>query len=111
MPCDSIQLNRVDAGKMDKSLLPATDAEMESHGWKVAVRNHATGRTVYRNALGLTVIYTGTEYESADLSAEKLAEVRNKHAQAYSRQVLFAKAKMHGWKVRKVGANQYEVQR
>jgi hypothetical protein len=109
MPCDSIQLNRVDIDKLDPGLHRATDPEMEAAGWSVAYRTGQT--TAYQDPQGYRFVMVNGEAIRSERSPERIAELRNTLARAYSRQAIYAKAARHGWKVRQVGANQYEVQR
>ena len=109
MPCDSIQLNRVDVAKMDPGIHRATDPEMEAAGWSVAYRT--VGTTAYQDPQGYRFILINGQSITSERSSERIAELRNTLARAYSKQAIYAKAKQHGWKVRQVGANSYEVQR
>lgn len=109
MPCDSIQLNRVDIDKLDPALHRATDPEMEAAGWSVAYRT--LGTTAYQNRRGDRIVMINGQSLTSELSSETIATFRNTLARAYSKQAIYAKAQRHGWKVRQVGVNSYEVQR
>lgn len=110
MPCDSIQLNRVDVAKMSPELLRAAQSELEEAGYRVILHNGATGRTIWTDKRGNRVTLDEAELTST-LPRELLAKFRNTLAQAYSRQAVLAAAKRNGWRVRMTAKNQYEVQR
>jgi hypothetical protein len=107
MPCDSIQLNRVDVAKMAPDLLAAVHAQFTAEGVRVDVFGPGLVRYVVN---GETIMLRGGTLES-EMSPARLAEFRNRLAQSYSKRAMFAAAKLHGWRVKQTGANQYEVQR
>jgi hypothetical protein len=109
VPCDSISLNRVDIDKLDPGLHRATDADMEAAGWSVAYRTGQT--TAYQDPQGYRFILVNGQSITSERSPERIAELRNTLARAYSKQAIYARAQKHGWKVRQTGVNSYEVQR
>ena len=109
MPCDSISLNRVDIDKLDPALHRATDPEMEAAGWSVAYRTGQT--TAYQDRQGYRFVMINGQAITSERSPERIAELRNTLARAYSKQAILSKAQRHGWKVRQTGVNSYEVQR
>lgn len=110
MPCDTIQLNRVDVAKMNPELLRAAQPELEEAGYRIILHNGAEGRVIWADKWSNRITYEEGRLESR-LSNTELAKFRNTLAQAYSRQAVLAAAKRNGWRVRQVGPNQYEVQR
>lgn len=82
---------------------------MEAAGWSVAYRT--VGTTAYQDRRGYRFIVINGQAIESERSAEAIATFRNALARAYSKQAIYAKAQRHGWKVRQVGVNSYEVQR
>jgi hypothetical protein len=109
VPCDSLQLNRVDIDKLDPGLHRATDPDMEAAGWSVAYRT--LGSTSYQNPRGDRIVMINGQSLSSELPTATIATFRNTLARAYSKQAIYGKAALHGWKVRQTGVNSYEVQR
>lgn len=112
MPCNTIQLNRVDLQKLDPQLLAAVIASgvLEAEGYTVAVRT--TSRLVVRDKRRQLYTYDATnEKIESRASLAEIARFRNVLMQQYSKQAVYMAAKRNGWKVRQVAKNQYEVQR
>jgi hypothetical protein len=111
MPCDTIQMNRIEITKLDSDLVRAVlkSGELEAAGYRQNVPS-ATWVSVYDT--------DGTRYDldwkngtiSSRASAENIARFRNTLMKSYSRQALHVAAKRNGWKVRQINQNQYEVQ-
>jgi hypothetical protein len=101
MPCDSIQLNRVDLPKMQPALRARALAAMTGDQYQANSINFAhKGHRFYIQA---------GELVSSTASAEEVqaaAALLKKH---YSAQVVKYSAQRQGWKVRQVSEFQYEV--
>lgn len=101
MPCDSIQLNRIDLPKMAPELTEAamraagiTDARRVGSGWTFSFE-------------GNTFTLRGGELQSYDASDAEMTRARNAIARGYSEQIIQVAAKKNNWNVRKVGARAY----
>jgi hypothetical protein len=112
VPCNTIQINRVDIRKLDPVLLAAVISSgiLEADGYTVAVRT--TTRLVVRDKRGQLYTYDAASEEiTSQASTTEIARFRNTLMKAYSKQAIFLAAKRNGWKVRQVAKDQYEVQR
>lgn len=108
MPCDTIQLNRVDVGKLDKTLHAQTDAALAKMGYTVRVIGEVRIYTDQKTREEFR-LYQGVLTSQAP--TEAIENFRNKLKQQYSTRAMFAAAQRNGWRVRQTGPNQYEVQR
>jgi hypothetical protein len=108
MPCDSIQLNRVNLPKMRPELFASTDAMMRALGYRVDRLNAEAVRYETPDGDSVTLRFGRLEGEASE---RKLAIVRNQIAQSYSRATIYAQAQAQGWTVKQTGPNAYEVQR
>lgn len=99
MPCDSIQLNSVELGKMNGALLTLALRELGATNVQI------TGRGAYFMLGGVPVrIQDGRMIVRAGY--EHLAD---RVKVAYSRQAVQYAAKKNGWKVKEVKPNVFQV--
>lgn len=101
MPCDSVQLNRVDLPRMN----PAMRARaLKAMGIELAHANQTTftynGHAYYVNAGNLA------SYTATDAEIQQAAAMLKRH---YSAEVVKYTAQRNGWKVRQTGQFAYEV--
>lgn len=99
MPCDSIQLNTVEVGKMDPSLLRAALQHLGATG-----AGEYAGRVVFTLEGQRCSIQNGRITVPAGY--EHLAD---QVKQSYSRQVVTYAARKNGWTVREVRPNVFQV--
>ena len=104
MPCYTVQLNTVKLTAADPDLLKAAVLDL-GHPFT------RTGAKIRLSTPSGQVTIEGGVLKSSSLSVEALEALRNDIQQAYSRQAVYLAARTQGWKVKQVGANQYEVQR
>jgi hypothetical protein len=99
MPCDTIQINNIEIGKMHAGLL----------GRALAALN-ATGIAVTKDGAVFTLDGVRCQIRGGRLQvpagAEHLADTLKT---AYSRQVVFQAAKVNGWSLKETRANVFQV--
>lgn len=99
MPCDSIQLNNLEVGKMHPRLLALALAQLGAlgiaQGASVTTFSLEGQRIVIRN--GEMTVPAGFE------------GIADRVKVAYSRQVVMHSAKANGWKVRETRPNVFQV--
>lgn len=102
MPCDSIQLNRIDLPKMAPEL---TESALRAAGVSDVRRRGANSWTFTFE--GNTFEMRGGELTSYDASEAELTRARNAIARGYSEQVIKVAAQKNNWTLKKVGARAY----
>lgn len=105
MPCDSVQMNRIDMPTMDPLLL---DRGLTAMG----------ATEVERYSGMVTFSYEGDRYRiqggqltSYDAGTTTLERTRNAVARGYSGQVLGVAAQKNNWSLKQVGERQYVAQK
>lgn len=100
MPCDTIQLNRVDldVSKLAPALLAAAIASIGGVKWNVQTA------TFYRNGQGYRVVRGQLESTAGDVGA-----VADLIRQSYSAQVVKYAAAKNGWKLQQTGQYAYNI--
>lgn len=102
MPCDSVQLNRIDLPKMAPELSEAALKEAGVNDLR------KTGRNSWSFTLeGTRYQMSGGELTSYDASDEELSKTRNAIARGYSAQIVKVAAQKNNWNLRKVAPNRY----
>lgn len=100
MPCDTVQLNRIDLPKMHPAMMARAVASMR------ATTDH-NARNFYHGGHWYSI--TGGELTSRTATladVQKTAALLKKH---YSAEVVKYTAQRNGWKVKQTGAFQFEV--
>ncbi len=99
MPCDTIQVNSVELGKLAPSLLSAA---VKREGWTLRLDGSA-------RIAGTEVRFADGRLEGVGISASRLAELRNMVKRAYSAETIRYAARVNGWQVRTLATGQVEV--
>jgi hypothetical protein len=102
MPCDSVQLNRIDLPKMAPEL---SEAALRSAGVRNLTRR---GTNAWSFSFeGKTYNISDGELTSYDATDAELSTARNAIARGYSEQILQVAAKKNNWTLKKVGDRAY----
>lgn len=108
MPCDSIQLNRVDIATLHPSILAGVERQLDAE-WEITyVSEDRTWLQMRSNVSGYRVTYERGQLTSTG-SDRVLASARNALSRGYAKAAVYAQARKLGAKVRQIGASQYEV--
>lgn len=105
MPCDTIQVNRIDLPTMNPELL---DAALKELGLSGVTRY---GQSYSFTFEGNRYTLRAGELESETASDAELSSVRNMIARGYSAQVIGLAARKNNWSLRKLAPNRYQATR
>ncbi len=100
MPCDTVQLNSLEIGKMNPKLLAAALAALGAANVRVTASGQASftldGQTVRMGGGRLTV-------------AAGFEGIADRVKQAYSRQAVIYSARSNGWKIKETRPNVFAI--
>lgn len=101
MPCETIQLNRIDMPKMQPALRARALVAMGIDAAQAARGTFMQGGHWYR--------IQGGELTSTTATRAQVEQTANLMKQAYSGEVVKYTAQRNGWKLKQTAAFQYEV--